>query len=86
MKFYEVYYPYYALIKAKDKEEAMKIYTKFVADDDGTLHEELNEVERDYALTSYCKATFKVEDVSIRDVLESFQNNESRVLLIDGSL
>ena len=57
MKFFEVHYPYYALIKARDKDEAVQLYVMYIADDeDGTLHEEMKEVERDYALVMHAKA------------------------------
>ncbi|MES9726294.1 hypothetical protein ABWK34_18315 [Bacillus safensis] len=49
MKFYEVNEPYYALIKAKNDENAMTIYTDVVADDDGGLSEEITEVTEAYA-------------------------------------
>jgi hypothetical protein len=87
MKFYEVHYPYYALLKANDKEEAMQLYTECVADDDGSLHEEIKEVERDYALIKFSRG--KTEDrkeVPVLEILNDFQSNESMVLLIDGAL
>jgi len=87
MKFYEAYYPYYALLKANNKEEAMQLYTECVADDDGSLHEEIEEVERDYALAMYSRA--KTEDgkeVPISEILNDFQSSEAIVLLIDPSL
>ena len=34
MRYYETKYPYYALIPAKSKEEAIKIYTKEIGEDD----------------------------------------------------
>lgn len=83
MKFYEIHDPYYALIKAPDQEEAIKVYTEYVAEDDGTLHEEIREVDRDYALVSYSRGvTEDREDVPISEVIKSFQNEESAVLLI----
>jgi hypothetical protein len=87
MKFYEVHYPYYSLLKAKTKEEALKLYVEAVCDDDGSLSQELKEVERDYALAMYSRA--KTEDgkeIPIPVVLEDFQDDESKVLLIDSTL
>lgn len=87
MKFYEVHFPYYALLKANDKEEAMQLYTECVADDDGSLYEEIKEVERGYALIKFSRG--KTEDrkeVPVLEVLNDFQSNESMVLLIDGAL
>lgn len=40
VKFFEIHCPYYALIKAPDKDQAIKVYTEHVAEDDGTLHSE----------------------------------------------
>lgn len=55
MKFYEIHDPYYALIKAPNQDEAIKVYSQNVAEDDGTLHEEIREVDRGYALVSFSK-------------------------------
>jgi hypothetical protein len=87
MKFFEVHYPYYALLKAESKEEALKLYVEAVCDDDGSLSEELKEVERDYALAMYSRA--KSEDgkyIPVSLVIEDVQNDEYKVLLIDGAL
>lgn len=87
MKFYEVHYPYYALLKANDKKEAIQLYIKDVADDDGSLYEEIKEVERDYALAIYSRAkTEDGEEVLISEILNDFQSNEPMILLIDGAL
>jgi hypothetical protein len=87
MKFYEIHYPYYALLKAESKEEALKLYVEAVCDDDGTLSQELKEVERDYALVMYSRA--KTEDgkyIPAPLVLKDVREDESKVLLIDGAL
>ncbi|QSB48788.1 hypothetical protein [Parageobacillus toebii] len=87
MKFYEVHYPYYALLKAETKEEALKLYIDAVCDDDGSLSQELKEVERDYALAMYSRAkTEDGKDIPIPVILEDFQDDESKVLLIDSTL
>lgn len=88
MKFFEVYYPYYVLLKARDKEEAMQLYTERVADDNGSLHEEIEEVERDYALAIYGRFS-QSEDgefIPISEVIKDIKNDKSMVLLIDGCL
>lgn len=83
MKFFEVHSPYYALIKAKTKREAIEKYTEVVADDDGTLHEEIREVERDYALVTFSRGdTEDGEEVSISEILKNFQSDDCAVLLI----
>lgn len=87
MKFYEVHYPYYALLKANDKEEAMQLYTECVADDDGLLHEEIKEVERDYALVKFSRGRLEdKKEIPIIEVLSNFRSSEPMVLLIDGAL
>lgn len=83
MKYFEIHDPYYALIKAHDQDEAIKVYTEYVAEVDGTLHEEIREVDRDYALVSYSRgATEDNEEVLIPEILEIFQSEKSAVLLI----
>jgi hypothetical protein len=87
MKFFEIYSPYYALIKAKSVNEAINLYVEGVADDDGTLKDEIKEVDRDYALARYSRG--KSEDgklIPLEEVLEDFSNDDSMVLLIDPAL
>ncbi|WP_289136312.1 hypothetical protein [uncultured Brevibacillus sp.] len=87
MKFFEIHSPYYALLKAKTQEEAIAKYAEQVADDDGTLHEEIKEVDRDYALVSFSRgATEDKEEVPISEILKDFQSEGSSVLLIDSGL
>lgn len=87
MKYFEIHDPYYALIKAKNQVEAIKIYTECVADDDGTLREEIREVDRDYALVSFSRGrTENGKDVAISEILKDFQSEGSAVLLIDPAL
>ena len=83
MKFFEVNYPYYALIKAKDEDEALDMYVAFVADDDGTLREEIKEVDRDYALIMYGR--YSTEDMSISTLVDDIQDDLPMVLLIGGT-
>lgn len=87
MKFYEVHEPYYALVKARDKDEAIKLYTEFVADDDGSLHEETKEVSRDYALVKFGRALGEDKELMpVEKVIEEFNDEQNSILLIDGSL
>ncbi|MCY7680166.1 MULTISPECIES: hypothetical protein [Bacillus] len=87
MKFYEVHDPYYALIKAKTKENAMTIYTDVVADDDGELSEEITEVTEAYATILYSRVNGEDNNViPVKEVLEHLTNEEEMVLIIDGSL
>ncbi|WP_400162898.1 hypothetical protein ACAF76_008300 [Brevibacillus sp. TJ4] len=87
MKFFEIHSPYYALLKANSQEEAIAKYAECVADDDGTLHEEIAEVDRDYALVSFSRgATEDGQVVPILEILKDFQSEDSAVLLIDSGL
>ncbi|WP_411503463.1 hypothetical protein [Brevibacillus centrosporus] len=83
MRFFEIHTPYYALLKAETQQDAIATYAKYVAEDDGTLQEEIREVDRDYALVSFSRgATDDGEEVSILEILTDFQSEESSVLLI----
>ncbi|MEH7802611.1 hypothetical protein V7274_18740 [Bacillus pumilus] len=87
MKFFEVNEPYYALIKAKNEENAMTIYTDVVADDDGGLSEEITEVTKTYAAVSYSRVNGEDnKTIPIEEVLEDLTNEEEMILIIDGSL
>lgn len=88
MKFYEITEPYYALIKAKDKAEAEKIYIENVADTDdydNFQDEEINEVSRDYALSEYKRVMKKYGDTE-HLIMETFNVPASEMLIWDGSL
>ncbi|MEH7653333.1 hypothetical protein [Bacillus safensis] len=87
MKFYEVNEPYYALIKAKNDENAMTIYTDVVADDDGGLSEEITEVTEAYAAIIYSRVNGEDNNViPVKEVLEHLTSEEEMTLIIDGSL
>lgn len=87
MKFYEINNPYYALVKAENEGEAIKEYTKSVADNDGSLHEEIKEVDREYALAAYSRGLSEDgHTISVNEILEDFRNGETMTLLVDGSL
>ncbi|MEH7653172.1 hypothetical protein [Bacillus safensis] len=87
MKFYEVHDPYYALIKAKNDENAMTIYTDVVADDDGGLIEEITEVTETYAAIRYSRVNgYDNKMIPVEEVLEDLKNEIQMVLIIDGSL
>lgn len=87
MKFFEVNNPYYALIKAEDVVKAMREYVKVVADDDGTLSEEIRSVDRDYSIARYSRV--KSEDgkeMSLMEILNDLNSDENMVLIVDGVL
>lgn len=87
MRYYKIDSPYFALLKAETPEEALATYTEFVAEDDGTLHELMKEVDRDYALASFSRAlTEDGEQVPIIEILQEFQSEGSAILIIDSGL
>lgn len=87
MKFFEVHSPYYALLKAKTKREGMATYVEYVADDDGTLHEEITEVDRDYALVMFATGGVEGgEKMTVKEMLETFTDASAKVLCIDFAL
>jgi hypothetical protein len=90
MNFYELNDPYYALIAAEDKGEAVQLYIANVAGDmeeSQEIAEELNEVNRDYVLTKLRRTPGENgENISENDVTEEINSKTSRVILIDGSL
>lgn len=87
MRFYEVHVPYYALIMARDKVGAMKIYTETVADDDGTLIDEIEQVSRDYALLRISRAPGENKElIDYKELIDSLNGNDPHLFIIDGSL
>lgn len=88
MKYFKIQDPYYALIKAENQDEAIRIYTEFVSDDeDGTLHEEIKEIDRDYALIQFARSESEDGDfMPVPETLDKFRREKSEVLLIDSGL
>ncbi|PKG30868.1 hypothetical protein [Cytobacillus horneckiae] len=85
MKFYEIHDPYYALIKAENKESAKEKYIKHIAEDDGSL--DINEVSREYALAKFAQAPGENKKlIPVEEVVDEFLCQENEVLIIDGSL
>lgn len=88
MKFYQAFDPYFALIKAKNKESAKSIYTSNVAEDlDGLLINNLEEVERDTAIAMYSRAMYEDGDaIPVKEIVNDVQNEEEFCMLIEGTL
>lgn len=87
MKYFEVVSPYYALMKAGNIETAKAKYIEYVAEDDGTLDDEIKEVGKDYALAKFAQAPAGNRKlIPIHEVLNDFYCAEHEVLIIDGSL
>ncbi|WP_226570279.1 hypothetical protein [Bacillus stratosphericus] len=85
MKFYEVHDPYYALIKARNEESAIKIYTDNVADDGDKLA--ISEVTEPYAAVRHSRTVDEDgKSLSVKEVLEDITNDNEMVLGRDGNL
>lgn len=85
MKYFEVVDPYYALLKAEDKEDAKLEYNASVAglEDINDIHE----VPEDYALVRFSQTSD--EDCKLlppKEVLDEFKSPDRCVLIWDGSL
>lgn len=85
MKFYEVNEPYYALIKAKSKENAVRIYDDNVADDGDEL--KISEVTETYAAIRHSRTLGEDgKPLSVKEMLEDITNDNEMVLGRDGNL
>lgn len=84
--YFEFRYPYYALIRAKNKKEAIKIYRTEIAEDE--KNEEVKEVAKEYALGKFAVAIYKEdkEEYTLVELIEDFSEAINYVLLIDGEL
>ncbi|WP_242730274.1 hypothetical protein [Bacillus altitudinis] len=88
MKFYKVTKPYYALIKAQSKENALKLYTDEVADDEGgLLAEDMYEIDELEAGKLHGRTIGEGgEKLTANEVIDDLASNEEMVLSQDGSL
>ena len=90
LKFFEFIEPYYALIKAKDCEEAVKKYIEVVAgeeDEFDKLLEECKLVHELYAIVKLSQAVGEDGKLSdVEEIVEILESDEPEVLLIDGCL
>lgn len=85
MKFFEVVTPYYALLKAEDKDAAKLEYNASVAGLEDI--NEITEVPQDYALLMFSRAPGEDKKLVDSDViLEDFRNPEVSLLVLDGAL
>lgn len=88
MRYFEFNSPYWALFKAETPEQAVEKYIEIVADDNGTLSDEIQEVERDYALVVHARAQSEDGGLvrSIAETLEDFNKPEADILAITSEL
>lgn len=86
MKYWEFHEPYYALIKATNKDKAIEKYIDVVSDDEDLLNE-IQEVSRDYALVKFSQAPGENGLlIPVNDILKDFNARNIEVMLIDGSV
>lgn len=85
MKYYVANNPYYALIKAEDKEEAAELYQNNVADYDEEC--DLSEVSSEFAIATYARSTDESGQLlDFHELLTDIQDDEAKLLLVDASL
>lgn len=84
MRYFGFHEPYYGLIPANTKEEAVNSYVKFISDDPDL--EFMKEVPRDYAFKKFAsvlKDAGKI--ITDQGIIKEFEDRES-VLLLGGTL
>lgn len=85
VRYFEIKEPYYALVKASSKEEAIAIYVKEtrIRDNEMLLRQvEAKEVSYDYALALYSLlAVKKGNQLLVNQVLEWFRRDEVKLLV-----
>ena len=88
MQFYEVKLPYYALIKAETKEEAIKEYEHAVADNENNeVNESIRMISRDEALIKYTRVlTENGDEEEIKKIIDVISNFNTMTLIIDANL
>ncbi|PAD67312.1 hypothetical protein CHH83_19695 [Bacillus sp. 7586-K] len=88
MRYFEVVDPYYALIKAENKEIARDEYIAHVAnDEDGTLIDSIEEVQSDYAITKYSRTLSEDGiEIPLNEILNNIRSDINMVLIVDGNL
>lgn len=90
MNYFEFVMPYYALIKAKNAEEAVEKYLEVVGGEENEFEDLLEEsklVPEYYASAKFAQS--KGENgkmMKLEEVLEVLESKNPEVLLVDGSL
>lgn len=90
MKYYEILYPYYALIQANSEEAAVQEYIYAVAGEQkefDELMEEIKVVPEYYAAAKFSRGKGEGQEfIDINEVIDTLKIQKTQVLLIDGSL
>lgn len=88
MRYFEVIQPYYALLKAKNPDNAKQIYTKIVEGvQPFTLEDqlEMKEVPVEYASAAYSRSlTRDAQEMPLDDVVQALTNRDEMILTVDG--
>lgn len=90
MKYYETNYPYYALIPARCKDDAISLYVEEIADEEdyiGQLEDDMVEITQLEAFIKFAegvKISDKTDFTTIGSALDVFL--DAHILLVDGCL
>ncbi|QPK89696.1 hypothetical protein IEN91_04405 [Bacillus velezensis] len=83
-RYFEIFSPYYAMIKAVDVYDAIVEYVENVADYEGNYVEEIDPLT---AMAKYSRSlTEDGEQLSVQEVINEFSKPETTTLLIDPHL
>lgn len=85
MRYFEVNEPYYALLKAKNPDNAKEIYTQVIQKAAPIIDELLvmNEVPVEYASIAYSRSLAQ-KDVPVERIVDSLKNRTEMILTVDG--
>lgn len=86
MKYFHIKEPYFALIRANSKPEAITQYvTEVTADNDNEVGRSIEEISRDHALILFSQCVGE-EKISLADIMLSFEDDSPAVLGVDAML
>lgn len=85
MRYFEVNEPYYALLKAKNPDNAKAIYKKVIQKAVPIIDELLvmNEVPVEYASIAYSRSLAQ-DGAPLESIVESLKNRTEMILTVDG--
>lgn len=88
MRYFEVTQPYYALLKAKNPDNAKQIYTKIVEGVQPLAIDEqieMKEVPVEYASAVYSRSrTIEAKELPLDAVVQALTNRTEMILTVDG--
>jgi hypothetical protein len=88
LNYYEIHDPYYALIKAQSREEAINTYIKEIEVEENENYEyAFIELPKELALLKFGQSVDQEgKTMDPEEILELFSSNEPCLLLVDGAL